>query len=85
MAAAEVAIGLHVTDHGFDGRATCELAFDQFIWTGSPIAIGYFLATSTWNLRVNNAFDKASAVSLFVIVMLCFVGFMRYMQRRMFS
>ncbi len=29
IAAAEVAIGLHVTDHGLDGGSTPELAFDR--------------------------------------------------------
>jgi hypothetical protein len=29
MAAAEVSVGLHVTDHGFDGGAAPEFAFDE--------------------------------------------------------
>jgi membrane protein DedA with SNARE-associated domain len=55
----------------------------QFFWSGGLIAIGYFFGDLY--LRVNNVFEKATVVSLAVILILLFIGFARYMRRRMMA
>ncbi len=53
----------------------------QFFWSGGLIAVGYFFGD--WYLRVNSAFEKATVVSLAIILIVASLGFMKYIGRRM--
>lgn len=55
----------------------------QFLWSGGLIAIGYFF--SDLYLGLDTAFERASSVSLFLITMLCLVGFARYIWSRIIA
>jgi membrane-associated protein len=55
--------------------------FGQLFWSGGLIAVGYFFGNLY--LSVNNVFEKATTISFFVIIVFCFLGFVRYMQRRL--
>jgi len=53
----------------------------QFFWSGGLIAIGYFFGDLY--LRVNDAFERATIVSLAVILTFLLIGFARYLGRRL--
>jgi len=53
----------------------------QLFWTGGLIAIGYYFGD--FYLKVDSAFAKISAVSLFIVLILLFIGFSRYLGTRM--
>ena len=53
----------------------------QFVWSGGLIAVGYFFGD--YYLRVNSAFEKATAVSFFIMCMLLIMSFARYMGKRL--
>lgn len=52
----------------------------QFFWTGVLIAVGYFFGD--FYLRVNSVFEKLAIISAFIILVLCFIGFIRYLRSR---
>lgn len=52
----------------------------QLFWTGGLIAVGYFFGDLY--LRVNTVFEKITTISLFIIVVLVFFGFTRYLRSR---
>ncbi len=53
----------------------------QFFWSGGLIAVGYFFGD--WYLRVNSAFEKATVVSIALILVFAGLGFVKYLGRRM--
>jgi len=53
----------------------------QFIWSGALIAVGYFFGDAY--LKVDGVFAKITLVSLGVILILLFIGFTRYLGKRM--
>ncbi|HUO50451.1 MAG TPA: DedA family protein [Candidatus Paceibacterota bacterium] len=52
----------------------------QFFWSGGLIAVGYFFGDTY--LRVNSIFQKATTVTLFVLIVLAFFGFARFAWRK---
>ena len=53
----------------------------QFLWSGGLIALGYFFGDLY--LKVNSVFEKATVASLAIILILCALGFMKYLGKRM--
>jgi len=58
-------------------------ATGQAVWMAGLLGIGYFFGA--WITSVNNVFDTLTAIGTFVILLLCFWGFARYVGRRMNS
>jgi membrane-associated protein len=55
----------------------------QFLWSGGLIAVGYFFGD--WYLRVNNIFEKATVVSIGIILVGAGFGFAKYLGRRILA
>ena len=53
----------------------------QFLWSGGLIAIGYFFGDAY--LRVNSTFEKGTMIFIFIALLLCLVGFTRYLGKRL--
>ncbi len=52
----------------------------QFIWTGILLGIGF--SFSNLFVAANNIFEKASVVAIFVVLIVLFVGFTRYLKKK---
>jgi membrane protein DedA with SNARE-associated domain len=55
--------------------------FGQMFWTGGLIAIGYFFGDVY--LNVSTVYEKIVSLVLFLVFFLCFIGFIRYVGKRL--
>src|SRR3989344_4209620 len=53
----------------------------QFIWTGMVVGIGYYF--SHWYLQVDALLGRVSVVALFVVLVMAFIGFKKYLRARL--
>ncbi len=53
----------------------------QFIWTGILVSIGYYFSNAY--LEVNGILAKMGIIALFIILILIFLGFLKYVHGRL--